>query len=86
MFLLWYVHFGARPRVPPGCCGGRHLERGVQETEKTLVKPLASPQPRTRSSGDVPDLDSGKAAEIAKDRERCKSLRRSMLEMGWYVY
>ncbi len=27
--------------------------------------------------GDVPDLDSGKAAEIAKDREEWKSLRPS---------
>ncbi len=28
---------------PPGCCGGRHLERGVQEAVQTPVKPLASP-------------------------------------------
>ncbi len=62
------MHFGARPRVPPGCCGGRHLERGVQEAVKTPVK-------QDSLFGDVPDLDSGKAAEITKEREKWKSFR-----------
>ncbi len=55
------------PRVPPGGCRGRHLERGVQEAVKR-------PTPDSLF-GDVPDLGSRKAAEIAKDREKWKSLR-----------
>ncbi len=56
-------------------CGGKHLERGVQEAVKTPVKPLASPLDSALRTDDIPDLDNRKAAEIAKDREKWKSLR-----------
>ncbi len=73
------MHFGARRRDPPGCCGGdAPRKEGSREAVKTTVKPLASPpdsaimncvEPSPDSLfGDIPDLDSGKAAEIAKDR------------------
>ncbi len=32
----------AHSEVPPGCCGGRRLARGVQEAEKTHVAPFAT--------------------------------------------
>ncbi len=84
IFLLWNVHFGARPRVPPGCCEGKRLERGIQEAAKRLVNPVirqvlmscVKPTPDS-IFGDVPDLDSRKAAELAVGREKWKSLRSS---------
>ncbi len=74
IFLLWHAHLGARPKSPPGCCGGIHLERGVQEAAKTFVNPSASRTPDL-IFGDVPDLDSRKAAELAADREKWKTPR-----------
>ncbi len=73
---------GCAAQSPPECCAGRQLERGVQEPVKAPVKPLASPLDSVRLValmyevrptpdslfGDVPDLDSRKAAEIAKDK------------------
>ncbi len=40
--LFWNAHLCERPRVPPGCCGGRHLEKEVQQAAKTLVNPSVS--------------------------------------------
>ncbi len=72
IFLLWNVHFGARPRVPPRLLRGEAPRKrdpgGSKDARKTTPDSLF---------GDVPDLESRKVAEIAKDREKWKSLRPS---------
>ncbi len=37
IFLLWNVHFGARPRFSPVAAGGGIWKEGVQEAVKTLA-------------------------------------------------
>ncbi len=125
IFLLWNVHFGARPRVPPpGCCGGEapqtrgpggskdaretigfstrhgialareptldimmrardrlwnwlgHILRLEDRVIRRVLMNSVRPTPNSLF-GDFPDLDSRKAAEIAKDREKWKILRPS---------
>ncbi len=56
------------------------LERRSQQHYRVLsgkhkIVTTASSQTPDELFGDAPDLDSGKAAEIAKDREKWKSLR-----------
>ncbi len=77
IFLLWNVLFGA----PPGCCGGRHLERVVQEAVKTPVKPLDSPSGKALSLQSVANLFMGKCSK--QSSKRVKNLLKNENTNSW---
>ncbi len=62
---------------PPDCVRGRHLERRGPGGNKDARETIGFSKTPDSLFGDVPDLDSRRAAEIAKDREKRKSLRPS---------
>ncbi len=72
IFMLWNAHLGARPRGRPVAAGGGTSKRGPGGSKD--AREATTPD---SIFGDVPDLDSRKAAELAAGREKWKSLRPS---------